>query len=285
MGLKILVVDDATFIRDLVKRAVRQMVPDAELFEAMDGARAQALIKQNLPDLILSDWEMPELSGEDLLKWVRAQPHLVSTPFIMITSRGDRNNVITAVQAGVSDYISKPFTAEELSRKVHRQLKRIGYEPKAAAAKTGGAFSSLDVLTGATVTKPTKPTGAVAATAFAKPAADSSASKVASNINANTNLKAFLRLPNQTLKCEVKEVSLQAMSGVIERTDTLPQLFDAAALDIVGADDKALARLNVYIHSLTAASPNPQCNQVRVVVRFVDQDPAKLDVLAQWIKR
>lgn len=281
MGLKILVVDDATFIRDLVKRSMRQMVPDAEMFEAMDGARAQALIKQQTPDLILSDWEMPELSGEDLLKWVRAQPHLASTPFIMITSRGDRNNVIAAVQAGVSDYISKPFTAEELSRKVHRQLKRIGYEPKAAAAKTGGAFSSLDVLTGATVTKPTKPTAPAAA--FAKPAANPS--KNASNNAASAQLKAFLRLPNQAFKCEVKEVSLQALSGLIERSDTLPQLFDAAALDILGADDTALARLNVYIHSLAAASPNPQCEQVRVVVRFVDQDPAKLEVLSQWIKR
>ena len=284
MGLKILVVDDATFIRDLVKRSMRQMVPDAEIFEAMDGARAQALIKQQTPDLILSDWEMPELSGEDLLKWVRAQPHLATTPFIMITSRGDRNNVIAAVQAGVSDYISKPFTAEELSRKVHRQLKRIGYEPKAAAAKTGGAFSSLDVLTGATVTKPTKPTAA----AFAKPAANPSNNapkNTPNNAGANSQLKAFLRLPNQAFNCEVKEVSLQALSGLIERTNTLPQLFDAAALDILGADDTALARLNVYIHSLAAASPNPQCEQVRVVVRFVDQDPAKLEVLSQWIKR
>lgn len=282
MGLKILVVDDATFIRDLVKRAMRQMVPDAEIFEAMDGARAQALIKQQTPDLILSDWEMPELSGEDLLKWVRAQPHLASTPFIMITSRGDRNNVIAAVQAGVSDYISKPFTAEELSRKVHRQLKRIGYEPKSAAAKTGGAFSSLDVLTGATVTKPNKPT--VPAAAFAKPATSPS-KNAPNNAGANTQLKAFLRLPNQAFNCEVKEVSLQALSGLIERSDTLPQLFEAAALDILGADDTALARLNVYIHSLAAASANPQCEQVRVVVRFVDQDPAKLEVLSQWIKR
>lgn len=279
MGLKILVVDDATFIRDLVKRSMRQMVPDAELLEATDGARAQALIKQNSPDLILSDWEMPELSGEELLKWVRAQPHLAATPFIMITSRGDRNNVMTAVQAGVSDYISKPFTAEELTRKVARQLKRIGYEGKPTPAKAAGAFSSLDVLTGATVAKPNKPTTAAATAVFAKPAA------VQAVAASGAHLKAYLRLPSQTFNCEVKEASLQALSAVIERTDTLPRLFEAAALDILGQDEKALARLNVYVHSLAAATSNPQCNQVRVVVRFVDQDPAKMEILSKWIKR
>ena len=142
MVLKVLIVDDATFIRDMVKRAMRQIAPDAELFEAIDGNRAVALIKQKAPDLILSDWEMPEMGGDELLKWVRAQPDFLSTPFIMITSRGDRNHVQEAVNAGVSDYISKPFTAEELHRKIHKQLKRIGYQPKApmpAATAGGGA--------------------------------------------------------------------------------------------------------------------------------------------------
>lgn len=280
MGLTVLVVDDATFIRDLVKRAVRQMVGEVELLEAADGARAQALIKQKAPDLILSDWEMPEVSGEELLKWVRAQPHLVATPFIMITSRGDRNHVIAAVNAGVSDYISKPFTAEELTRKVHKQLKRIGYSPKAAAAKPAGAFSSLAVLTGATLERSQKaaPQPAVAA-AFAKPAAAAPApvTKVA--------LQAHLRLAKQAFVCEVKEISLQAMSGLIDRTDTLPQLFEVAALDILDAQGQALARLNVYIHALTAASLSPESDKLRVMVRFVDQDPAKLAALSQWIQR
>ncbi|HMW49027.1 MAG TPA: response regulator [Cellvibrionaceae bacterium] len=280
MGLTVLVVDDATFIRDLVKRAVRQMVGEVELLEAADGARAQALIKQKAPDLILSDWEMPEVSGEELLKWVRAQPNLVATPFIMITSRGDRNHVIAAVNAGVSDYISKPFTAEELSRKVHKQLKRIGFSPKAPAAKPAGAFSSLEVLTGATAERSPKaaPKPAVAA-AFAKPVAAPSAAP------AKVTLQAHLRLAKQAFVCEVKEISLQAMSGLIDRTETLPQLFEVAALDILDAQGQVLARLNVYIHALTAASLSPESDKVRVMVRFVDQDPAKLAALSQWIQR
>ena len=92
MPLKILVVDDATFVRDMVKRTVRQLVPDVELLEAPDGARAMGIIKSKAPDLILSDWEMPGLSGEELLRWVRDQPQFATTPFVMITSRGDRNH-------------------------------------------------------------------------------------------------------------------------------------------------------------------------------------------------
>lgn len=280
MGLTVLVVDDATFIRDLVKRAVRQIVGEVELLEAADGARAQALIKQKAPDIILSDWEMPEVSGEELLKWVRAQPALSATPFIMITSRGDRNHVIAAVNAGVSDYISKPFTAEELSRKVHKQLKRIGFSPK-VVAKPASAFSSLDVLTGATVERANKPAAKPVAPA---PAFSAPAAKAAPQPAAKAALQAHLRLPKQAFACEVKEISLQAMSGLIDRTDSLPQLFEVAALDILDANEQVLARLNVYIHALSAVSPNPQSDKLRVMVRFVDQDPAKLAVLSQWIR-
>jgi DNA-binding response OmpR family regulator len=269
MGLTVLVVDDATFIRDLVKRALRQIVGDVELLDAADGARAQALIKQKTPDLILSDWEMPEISGEELLKWVRAQPHMVATPFIMITSRGDRNHVIAAVNAGVSDYICKPFTAEELSRKVHKQLKRIGFAPK-SVVKPSGVFSSIEVLTGATVARNANPVTAKAP----QPAAAAAPA-----------LQAHLRLAKQAFVCEVKEITLQAMSAVIDRTEILPQLFEVAALDILHPQGHVLARLNVYIHSLAAASLDPNGNKVRVMVRFVDQDPAKLEVLSQWIKR
>ena len=112
MAIKILVADDATFVRDMIKRTLRNMAVGIELMEAPDGSRARTLIKQKIPDLILSDWEMPNMSGEELLKWVRETPETSGVPFIMITSRGDREHVMAAVQAGVNDYISKPFTPE-----------------------------------------------------------------------------------------------------------------------------------------------------------------------------
>ncbi len=278
MPLKVLVVDDATFVRDMVKRTVRQVAPDVELYEAIDGVRATALIKQKAPDLILSDWEMPEMTGEQLLKWLRAQPDFTATPFIMITSRGDRNHVIAAVNAGVSDYISKPFTAEELTRKIHKQLKRLGYTPKAAASKSGGAFSSLEILTGASVERAAKPKAEVAiASAFARPQA------AASPAPSKRRISAQLRFAAEHYPCEIREISLQAMSSVIERRHALPTLFEQAAVDIMDQQGEVLARLNAYVHALAATSSLPDNAMVRITVRFVDQDPAKLEVLSKCL--
>jgi len=167
MALKVIIVDDATFVRDMVKRTLRQLIPDGEILEAPDGTRACSIIKSKKPDLILSDWEMPNMGGDELLKWVREQPDFISTPFIMVTSRGDRNHVMKAVEAGVNDYISKPFTAEELTRKIAKQLKRLGHDVNKSPANSnrGTAFGSIDVLTGGKAQSTAAPTSTTAASA------------------------------------------------------------------------------------------------------------------------
>ena len=96
--LKALVVDDASFVRDLVKRTVRQRFPVIETTDAQNGRRAQSLMSRTAFDLILCDWEMPEMSGLELLQWMRQQPQYENVPFIMITSRGDKGTV-TAIYA------------------------------------------------------------------------------------------------------------------------------------------------------------------------------------------
>jgi len=126
MALKILVVDDAAFIRDTIKRTLRQFLHPLELHEAVDGRRAVAQLRGNKFDLILSDWEMPEMSGEQLLRWVRSESNTPEIPFIMISSRGDRDHIVKAIGSGVSDYLSKPFTPEELQRKVIKQPEKNG---------------------------------------------------------------------------------------------------------------------------------------------------------------
>jgi len=272
--LKVLVVDDATFVRDMVKRTVRQLVPNAELLEAQDGARAQGIIKSKQPDLILSDWEMPEMGGDELLRWVREQSEFATTPFVMITSRGDRDHVMAAVEAGVSDYLSKPFTAEELTRKIGRQLKRIGYKaPTSSPANRGLAFSSVEVLTGgranATESKETSKTPPP------RPAGRSETSKVD-----KFKGRVFLRFPHATCEYTLLEISLQALCGTLERTQIMPTVFDQAAVDLLDEANNALARLNCYVHSISACEPSPESSRVRVIVRFVDQDPAKLDLLS-----
>lgn len=270
MPVKVLVVDDATFVRDLVKRTLRHMIPDLELLEAPDGSRAMSLIKSKHPDLILSDWEMPGMSGDELLRWMRQQPEFAETPFVMITSRGDRNHVMEAVSAGVSDYLSKPFTADELTRKIGKQLKRLGYEPP---ARRGGsapvAFSSLEVLTGQ---KPTDTKDSEASVA-------KRAVKAANAAAGNFQGKAFLRLPHGSCELEVRELSLQALGGSMKRDEKLPAVFDQAAVDLVGSNGQIMARINAYVHSVSATQPNPKCDSLRVIVRFVDSDPAKLEIL------
>ncbi len=279
MPLKVIVVDDATFVRDMVKRTLRNLVPGVELFEAPDGARAASMIKSKKPDLILSDWEMPNMSGDELLRWVREQPEFVATPFIMITSRGDRNHVMKAVEAGVNDYISKPFTSEELTRKITKQLKRIGHDTGHARAKgdRGTAFGSIDVLTGGkppiTTTEPAKGQNAGSKPKAPKPPAARS--------TPNFDGKVYLRFPHATWECEMKEVSLQAMCVTLPRPDVIPTVFDQASVDLIDADGQALARLNAYVHSIAAAEAHPDAASIRIITRFIDQDPAKLDVLSK----
>lgn len=264
MALKILVVDDANFVRDMVKRTVRQLMPNADILEAPDGARAVGLIKSKGIDLILSDWEMPEMSGEELLRWVREQPKFSHIPFVMITSRGDRNHVMTAVQAGVSDYLSKPFTAEELTRKISKQLKRFGYKTTSSAPNNRGlAFSSVEVLTGGRASEP--------------PPADENKEKFSG--------KVHLRFPHTSCEYELLETSPQALCGIIARPQILPSVFDHAVVDITAENGQALARVNAYVHSISACELSPSAERVRMIVRFVDQDPAKQSVLADLFSR
>ena len=136
--LKALVVDDASFVRDLVKRTVRQRFPVIDTTDAQNGRRAQSLMSRTTFDLILCDWEMPEMSGLELLQWMRQQPQYEKTPFIMITSRGDKDHVVEAVKGGVSEYLGKPFSPEGLSNKI---IKVMGRRLKDAMDRGGKSMA------------------------------------------------------------------------------------------------------------------------------------------------
>lgn len=282
MALRVLVVDDASFVRDTIKRTLRQFITNLELHEATDGRRALAILKSNEVDLVLSDWEMPEMSGEELLRWVRTEARNPSIPFVMISSRGDRDHVVQAIQSGVSDYLGKPFTADELRRKVGKQLKKIGYKDEGRPRQETSAFGSLDVLTGGNAQAKTVAPEEVSAAnpLFAKPAKTVAAKQ---NKGSQFEGKAQLRFPNTACQVMVRELSLQAMSGFMVRPDVLPTLFDQAVVDLENKDGKALARLNAYVHSLQAVENHPNTNKLKIVVRFVDNDPEKFEVISKAI--
>jgi CheY-like chemotaxis protein len=290
MAVRVLVVDDATFIRDMVKRQLREKIPGIEIFDAVDGHRAVALLKKQRVDLVLSDWEMPGMSGEELLRWIRTHEDYATLPFVMVTSRGDRSHVIKAVEAGVSDYLTKPFTPEELLTKTIKQLRKAGINLNAPTKQTGStqgvAFSSVDVLTGGSkpVEKPKQPAVQAAGGAFAaKPAAASAAAKPAQPAKTRTKGRAQLRFANTSCACVVKDISLQAMNGLIQRAENLPTVFDQAVVDIETDDGESVARVNGYVHSIQAAESRVDTNVIKIIIRFVDNDPEKFEILSKYI--
>jgi two-component system, chemotaxis family, chemotaxis protein CheY len=123
-SIKILVVDDFATMRKVIRNLLKQ-VGYENIMEAEDGVLALRVLKSQKIDLVISDWNMPNMTGLELLKAVRADEDLKTTPFLMVTAEALQDNVIAAVKAGVSNYIVKPFTAEVLNEKITKILEKI----------------------------------------------------------------------------------------------------------------------------------------------------------------
>lgn len=121
LSINILVVDDFATMRRIMKNILKQ-IGFANITEADDGTTALNELKKKKFDLIISDWNMPNMPGIELLKAVRSNDELKSLPFLMVTAEAQKQNVIEAVQAGVSNYVVKPFTAEAISEKLEKIL-------------------------------------------------------------------------------------------------------------------------------------------------------------------
>lgn len=303
--VSVLVVDDASFIRDLVKKCLRNYFPGIKIEDAINGKKAQAMLAREAFDLVLCDWEMPEMSGLELLTWCRGQEALKAMPFVMVTSRGDKENVVQAIQAGVSGYVSKPFTNEQLLTKVKQALNKVGKLDtlmNSAPTKMNSAFGndSLSALTGG------KPAVVGAASApvnpFAKPAAAAPAPAAVAPARGLLNsppVKApapaaaasggrgqgQLRLSSGNQQCVIKALSIKEALLVVKRTDSLPQVLESAVLDLEQGDNAEVARLNGYLHAVVALEPKPDSEWLQLTFRFVDQDAQKLDYISRLIAR
>lgn len=113
----VLVVDDYPSMRHILRNLLAQ-IGYTDVEEAVEGARALAMLREREFDLVISDWNMAPMSGFELLKEVRADRALKSIPFIMVTAESKTENVAAAKAAGVNSYIVKPFTAETLRKKI-----------------------------------------------------------------------------------------------------------------------------------------------------------------------
>jgi len=120
-NIKILIVDDFATMRKVIRNILKQ-IGFENIVEAEDGVAALKVLKSQKIDFIIADWNMPNMTGLELLKVVRADQDLAKTPFLMVTAEALQENVVAAVKAGVSNYIVKPFTAEILNEKITKIL-------------------------------------------------------------------------------------------------------------------------------------------------------------------
>jgi len=99
------------------------------MIEAADGKEAMAKLLSEGADFLITDWNMPEMNGLELSRWVRSAPQLATMPILMVTTRGNKEDVIEAMKARVNNYIVKPFTAQGLKEKIDAILKTADLKP------------------------------------------------------------------------------------------------------------------------------------------------------------
>ncbi|WHZ25217.1 MAG: Chemotaxis regulator - transmits chemoreceptor signals to flagellar motor components CheY [Nitrospira sp.] len=121
-NMKILVVDDMVTMRRIVKNILKQL-GFANVEEAENGQEALQKLRADSYGFVVSDWNMPVMTGIDMLRAIRADEKLKTTPVLMVTAEAQQSNLVEAVQAGVSNYIVKPFTAEILQEKITKIFK------------------------------------------------------------------------------------------------------------------------------------------------------------------
>ena len=122
--MKILVVDDFSTMRRIIKNLLRDLgFSNAD--EADDGNTALPMLQTGKYDFLVTDWNMPGMTGIELLQHVRADDNLKSLPVLMVTAEAKRDQIVAAAQAGVNGYVVKPFTAAVLKEKIEKIFERI----------------------------------------------------------------------------------------------------------------------------------------------------------------
>lgn len=251
---KVLIVDDAQFIRDHVTRIVTNNFPEYQIDSAVDGEDGRRVMSEGVYDLILCDWEMPGMSGLELLQWARAQNQYRDIPFVMVTSRGERDYVLQAIKAGVNDYLSKPFEDSQLTDKVRKFMGRrieASAEARRRAAQMLASGESKAKLKKTTA----KPKGL-----------------------------AQLRSGGALLKCAIQDITLQSIKVIIKREGGMPQLLEHVVVDIDNSG-QSLVQLNGFVSGLAANTPDIETSFISVDVLFTDNDPAKMAVLTRFIAK
>ena len=122
--MKILIVDDFSTMRRIIKNLLRDL-GFTNTHEADDGATGLPMLKNGDFDFLITDWNMPGMTGIDLLKAIRAEEKLKGLPILMVTAESKRDQIVLAAEAGVNGYVVKPFTAQTLQDKIEKIFSRV----------------------------------------------------------------------------------------------------------------------------------------------------------------
>lgn len=120
---KILVVDDFTTMRKLIRNVLKE-IGFNQVYEADNGAAALDLLRSEKIGLVLTDWNMPAMTGIELLQAIRREPACKDIPVLMVTAEGNKENVVEAIKAGADNFVVKPFTAETIREKIEQIFRK-----------------------------------------------------------------------------------------------------------------------------------------------------------------
>ena len=132
--INILIVDDMEAIRSMIKACLRELGA-AKITSTFNGEEAWKIIQNQRIDMIVCDWDMPKTTGLELLQLVRSKEETKHIPFLMLTASNEKGRVVSAVEAGVNDYLSKPFKPKELEFRVIKLLRKVNLNPPSASSQ------------------------------------------------------------------------------------------------------------------------------------------------------
>ncbi|MCD9045709.1 MULTISPECIES: chemotaxis response regulator CheY [unclassified Luteimonas] len=124
-NMRVLIVDDFSTMRRIIKNLLTDLGFNNTV-EAEDGHSALAVLRQDAVELVITDWNMPGMTGIELLREIRADAKFRTLPVLMVTAEAKREQIIEAAQNGVNGYIIKPFTAQTLEEKLNKVFERLG---------------------------------------------------------------------------------------------------------------------------------------------------------------
>lgn len=277
--LRILIVDDASFTRDLIRKSVRHFFPSFPCDEAHDGEAAQKLLLKNEYDLILSDWEMPKMTGSELLVWVREQEKTANIPFVMVTSRGDKDHVVEALKLKVSNYLVKPFSNDKFGKVVSGVIMKAYSLTQDELVRLSGSTQGARLTGGA---RGGFSEALQISSDIGKPKEERGAHELV------LRPKGKLLIPIRTGKGSqthilVRELSCTQLLGVIKAGEMVPHIQEQVVIDVQAAG--AVARINGYIHLLECREGGAAADFLNITIVNVDQnDESKRKQLEAYIK-